>query len=232
MKDISTLNWSTLASQLNEQGYASIKQLLTAEECRGLVDIYSQDSLYRNTIDMQRYRFGKGEYRYFAYPLPGLIARMRTTLYPHLAPIANQWMKSLEIPIEYPSDLNEFLDQCHKAGQRRPTPLILKYEPGGFNTLHQDLYGEVYFPFQVVIVLTEPGKDHDGGESVFVEQLPRAQSKATVVAPHQGDAIIFTTNFRPVKGTRGWYRTKMKHGISPVTHGSRYACGIIFHDAA
>lgn len=231
MKDIYGLQWPALGHKLYEQGHAAIPELLSPEECRELIAGYSEDSLYRSTIDMQRYRFGKGEYRYFAYPLPGLIARLRTSIYPHLAPIANHWMQSLEMPIEYPSELNEFLDQCHKASQRRPTPLILRYEAGGFNTLHQDLYGDVYFPFQVVIVLTEPGKDHDGGESVFVEQLPRAQSKATVIAPHQGDAIIFTTNFRPVKGTRGWYRAKMKHGISPVTRGNRYACGIIFHDA-
>ncbi len=231
MKEISTLNWSALASHLNEQGHALINQLLTTEECHELIAGYCQDSLYRSTIDMQRYRFGKGAYRYYAYPLPRLIAKLRTSFYPHLVPVANHWMQSLEIPIKYPSDLSEFLDECHKAGQKRPTPLILRYETGGFNTLHQDLYGEVYFPFQVVIVLTEPGKDHDGGESVFVEQLPRAQSKATVIAPRQGDVIIFTTNFRPVKGTRGWYRAKMKHGISPVTRGNRYACGIIFHDA-
>lgn len=232
MKDLSSLHWPELTNQLNENGHAAIRELLTPEECRELINGYNQDSLYRNTIDMQRYRFGKGEYRYYAYPLPGLIAKLRTSIFPHLAPIANQWMKSLEMPIEYPSGLNEFLDQCHKAGQLRPTPLILRYEPGGFNTLHQDLYGDVYFPFQVVIVLTELGKDHQGGESVFVEQLPRAQSKATVIAPRQGEAVIFTTNFRPVRGTRGWYRAKMKHGISPVTSGNRYACGIIFHDAA
>jgi hypothetical protein len=232
MIDISALNWPSLINQLNETGYVSINGLLTQEECRELIDGYSQDHLYRNTIDMQRYRFGKGEYRYYNYPLPGLIAKLRRSLYPHLAAVANEWMQSLERPVKYPPRLNEFLDQCHKAGQIRPTPLILRYEAGGFNTLHQDLYGDVYFPFQVVIPLTESGKDHEGGESVFVEQLPRAQSKATVIVPHQGDAAIFTTNFRPVKGTRGWYKAKMKHGISPVTRGTRYACGIIFHDAA
>lgn len=232
MKDLSTLNWPELVKQLHETGYAPINGLLAPEECSELISGYSQDSLYRSTIDMQRYRFGKGEYRYYTYPLPGLIAKMRTSFYPHLAAVANEWMKSLRMPVTYPTELNEFLDQCHKAGQRRTTPLILRYEPGGFNTLHQDLYGDVYFPFQVVIMLTEPGMDHEGGESVFVEQLPRAQSKATVIAPRRGDAVIFTTNFRPVKGTRGWYKAKMKHGISPVTRGTRFACGIIFHDAA
>lgn len=180
---------------------------------------------------MERYRFGKGEYRYFSYPLLPLIARIRTNFYGPLAELANQWNRDLEIPGTYPLEHEEFIQQCHKAGQLRPTPLILKYETGGYNTLHQDLYGEVYFPFQVVFLLTEPGRDYTGGELVFVEQLPRAQSRATVVTPKQGDAVIFTTNFRPVKGSRGWYRARMKHGVSTVTSGTRYASGIIFHDA-
>ena len=152
-------------------------------------------------------------------------------MYSPLSRLANTWMHALGTGLSYPENHSEFLNQCHHAGQTRPTPLILKYEEGGYNTLHQDLYGEIYFPFQVVILLTEPGIDHEGGELVFVEQLPRAQSKATVIAPQQGDAVMFTTNFRPVSGARGWYRSRMKHGVSPVTRGTRYACGIIFHDA-
>lgn len=180
---------------------------------------------------MERYRFGKGEYKYFNYPLSPRIARIRTDFFPPLAKIGNQWMEALGMEARYPGHHEEFIMQCHEAGQLRPTPLILKYEAGGYNTLHQDLYGDVYFPFQVVILLTEPGRDHEGGELVFVEQLPRAQSRATVVTPRQGDAVIFATNFRPVQGSRGWYRARMKHGVSSVTSGTRYACGIIFHDA-
>jgi hypothetical protein len=180
---------------------------------------------------MERYRFGKGEYKYYAYPLPPLISRIRTDFYAPLSKLANTWMNQLGVAVTYPEYHAPFIAQCHNAGQLRPTPLILKYEAGGYNTLHQDLYGEIYFPFQVVILLTEPGRDHEGGELVFVEQLPRAQSKATVVTPQQGDAVIFTTHFRPVQGARGWYRARMKHGVSTVTSGTRHACGIIFHDA-
>lgn len=181
---------------------------------------------------MERYRFGKGEYKYFAYPLPPQVAKIRTAYYPQLALLANRWMKALGLETEYPSTHSQFIDQCHSANQRKPTPLILRYEAGGFNTLHQDLYGEVYFPFQVVIVLTENGREHTGGELVFTDQLPRAQSKASVLSPAKGDAVIFTTNYRPVKGTKGHYRARMKHGISEVISGTRYACGTIFHDAS
>jgi uncharacterized protein len=180
---------------------------------------------------MQRYRFGQGEYKYFNYPLPPLIQALRTDFYESLAPLANKWMEVLGIEKYYPLKHEMFLVECKAVNQRRATPLILRYEEGGYNTLHQDLYGDVYFPFQVVIVLTQPNVDHHGGELVFVEQLPRAQSKAEVIAPAQGDAIIFTTNFRPVKGSRGYYRAKMKHGVSPIRSGVRMAVGIIFHDA-
>ena len=179
---------------------------------------------------MQRYRFGKGEYKYFNYPLPALIESLRKKFYEQLAPLANQWMQQLSIDIKYPAKHTELIEICQSKKQLRPTPLILRYSQGGFNTLHQDLYGEVYFPFQIVFVLTQPQRDHTGGEFVLIEQIPRAQSRAEVIAPNQGDAIIFTTNFRPVKGTRGYYRATMKHGVSEVKSGERYSLGIIFHD--
>jgi hypothetical protein len=231
MKQIADLSWPDIHGSLNQLGFAHLPNFLTREACEKLIGRYSDASTYRNTISMERYRFGKGEYKYYAYPLPPQITRIRTDLYSPLAQLANAWMKSLEIPITYPEDHMTYIKQCHAAGQLRPTPLILKYEAGGYNTLHQDLYGDVYFPFQVVILLTEPGRDHEGGELVLVEQLPRAQSKASVIAPRQGDAVIFPTNFRPIQGSRGWYRSRMKHGVSPVSRGKRYACGVIFHDA-
>jgi hypothetical protein len=180
---------------------------------------------------MQRYRFGKGEYKYFSYPLPPVIQSLREILYSPLATIANNWMQKLNLDIQFPSRHNDLLQTCKAKHQTRPTPLILRYEHGGFNTLHQDLYGEVYFPFQVVLLLTQKGIDHDGGEFVLTEQVPRAQSRAHVLAANQGDAIIFTTNYRPVHGSRGYYRAVMKHGVSEVTSGIRYSLGIIFHDA-
>jgi uncharacterized protein len=231
MKDFTSVNWDQQYNALNEKGYAILKDVLSASECEHLKSFYSDAPLFRSVINMQRYRFGKGEYKYFNYPLPLLIQSLRERMYPALSVIANQWMEQLNIDIRYPETVNELLALCHSKNQKRPTPLILKYEETGFNTLHQDLYGEIYFPFQVVFVLTQKQKDHDGGELVFVEQLPRAQSKAEVIAPDQGDAVIFTTNFRPVKGARGFYRAKMKHGISPVKSGVRFALGIIFHDA-
>lgn len=231
MLTIPSLPWPDLYQKLNQKGFAQISGFLTPDECCELSANYSTPSLYRSVINMERYRFGKGEYKYFNYPLLPRIARIRTDFFSPLAKIGNQWMEALGMEARYPEHHEEFIMRCHEAGQLRPTPLILKYEAGGYNTLHQDLYGDVYFPFQVVILLTEPGRDHEGGELVFVEQLPRAQSRATVVTPRQGDAVIFTTNFRPVQGSRGWYRARMKHGVSSVTSGTRYACGIIFHDA-
>ncbi len=231
MKNATDLPWDQIHEHLNTWGHAHIGNLLTSAECNALIALYPRESLFRNVISMERYRFGKGEYKYFSYPLPPQIAQIRTDYFPPLAKLANRWMKTFGIANEYPAEHSQFVQQCHKAKQERPTPLILKYEAGGFNTLHQDLYGEIYFPFQLVIVLTETDRDHKGGELVFTVQLPRAQSKATVLAPHQGDAVIFTTNYRPVKGTKGYYRARMKHGISEVTSGTRYACGIIFHDA-
>jgi hypothetical protein len=231
MKDLKTMNWDEHYQALNSKGYTRLEGVLSKEECLKLQKFYPQEGMYRSVINMQRYRFGKGEYKYFSYPLPPSIQKLRESFYKPLVPIANSWMQQLNVDILYPKTHAELIAHCYSKKQVRPTPLILKYETDGFNTLHQDLYGDVYFPFQVVFVLTQPGKDHEGGELVFVEQLPRAQSKAEVVSPDQGDAIIFTTNFRPVKGSRGYYRAKMKHGVSPLKSGTRFALGIIFHDA-
>ncbi len=226
------MNWENIRESLDEKGFGIIPGVLSPEECNHLSGFYDDPHLFRSTIDMKRYRFGKGEYKYFNYPLPLPIQSLRETLYGPLASLANDWMQRLSIENQFPASHQQLLEECKANGQTRPTPLILKYEAGGFNTLHQDLYGAVYFPFQVVFVLSESGRDYEGGEFVLVEQLPRAQSRAHVIHPHQGDAVIFTTNFRPVKGNRGYYRAKMKHGVSPLTSGTRYALGIIFHDAA
>jgi hypothetical protein len=230
MKNQMAIDRAELEKSLNTKGFVNFRGLLTRQQCLDMQKLYSEN-IYRSVINMERYRFGKGEYKYFQYPLPELIQTLRSELYESLVPIADGWMKNLGIEKVYPASHAEFIEECHQAKQLRPTPLILRYEAGGYNTLHQDLYGDVYFPFQVVFVLTEPQKDHEGGELVFVEQLPRAQSKAEVINPSQGDAIIFTTNFRPVSGTRGYYRAKLKHGVSPVRSGVRMAMGIIFHDA-
>jgi hypothetical protein len=181
---------------------------------------------------MERYRFGLGEYKYYQYPLPGLIQQLREGVYPKLAPIANNWMRVLNIDQHFPESLAQLLELCHAQNQTRPTPLILKYGKGGYNTLHQDLYGEVYFPMQIVLFLNEPDEDYKGGEFVMIEQSPRTQSKAIVLKPGKGDMLIFTTNFRPVKGSKGYYRVNMKHGVSELAEGKRYTAGIIFHDAA
>ena len=182
---------------------------------------------------MERHNFGLGEYKYFNYPLPGIVQELRENIYPNLAPIANNWMRVLNIDQNYPSSLEELMAQCHAQGQTRPTPLILKYEQAGYNALHQDLYGDLFFPMQAVLFLNEPDTDYEGGEFVLVgEQRPRAQSKAIVLKPGKGDLLMFTTNFRPVKGTKGYYRVNMRHGVSEITAGSRYTLGIIFHDAA
>jgi len=224
-------DWVKTAAVLHEKGYAVVPDVLTNEECRGLIDNYDAVGRYRKTINMERYRFGKGEYKYFQYPLPPLITAIRETVYPYLAPVANLWMEELGIDTRFPFDHEALKQRCREKGQEKPTVLILKYGVGGFNTLHQDLYGAIYFPMQLVLFLNEPGEDYTGGEFVLTEQMPRAQSKANVVQPRRGDMLLFTTNFRPEKGSRGWYRVNMKHGVSPVTSGERHTLGIIFHDA-
>ncbi len=230
--DMDNVNWNDTYDALNEKGYVILPDLLSKNNCDNLIGMYGDSSKYRSIINMQRYRFGKGEYKYFSYPLPSIIQSIREKMYEPLAVLANDWMQKLSIDINYPNRHADFIEQCHNKNQNRPTPLILQYESGGFNTLHQDLYGEVYFPFQVVIVLTQDGLDHTGGELVLTEQVPRAQSRAEVIRPNQGDAVIITTNFRPMKGSRGYYRSNMKHGVSEVKSGKRFAMGIIFHDAS
>ena len=225
------LDWIRVETSLNNKGYTKLSNLLSIKECEQLTKLYLNPELFRSVVNMQRYRFGKGEYKYFSYPLPSIIQKLRAELYSPLSTIANQWMQLLAIDKVFPENHSDLITQCHAHQQDRPTPLILRYEEGGYNTLHQDLYGEIYFPFQVVFVLTQHGLDHEGGELVLTEQVPRAQSKAEVIIPNQGDAVIFTTNFRPVRGTKGYYRAKMKHGVSEVKSGVRYAMGIIFHDA-
>jgi hypothetical protein len=227
MPDMNKTDWRTVLETLNARGFVHMKQILSPEDCKRVINLYGEENLFRNTVNMQRYRFGRGEYRYFNYPLPPLIHSLRIDFYKALVPLANEWMSRLATDVTYPDELEKFLSFCHDKDQQRPTPLLLRYETEGYNTLHQDIYGEVYFPFQVVFMLTEPGRDYDGGELVFVEQLPRAQSRAEVLIPELGDAVIFTTNFRPVEGAGGFYRSKMKHGVSEVKRGLRFSMGLI-----
>lgn len=231
MIDLKSIQWQSLLTTLDDKGYGVLPAVLSEDDCNNLIHLYANPSLFRNTINMQRYRFGKGEYKYFNYDLPPLIQKLREGMYGPLASLANEWMKKLSIEVQYPHTHEQFINDCNNKGQHKPTPLMLRYEVGGFNTLHQDLYGEVYFPFQIVFVLNQQGKDYEGGEFVITEQIPRAQSKATVITLNHGDAFIFTTNFRAAKGSRGFYRASMKHGVSELKFGIRYALGIIFHDA-
>lgn len=229
---IDQLDWHAAEESLWAHGYAVTPPLLTPDECEALAGLYDDETRFRSHIVMERYRFGVGDYKYFDHPLPQQIASLRTSAYPHLAKIANGWAEALgENRATYPAEHDAFLRICHQAGQQRPTPLLLHYEAGGYNCLHQDIYGQVSFPMQTVVLLGQPGRDWEGGEFVLVEQQPRAQSKAEVVPAGQGQAIIFTTRYRPVKGARGFYRVNLKHGVSRVTKGTRYTLGIIFHDA-
>ena len=228
---IAAFDWHSLQQTLDEQGYAIIPSLMNNDECQEIINMYDKESYFRNTIDMARYRFGIGEYKYFKNPLPDLLQRLREGFYPELAKTANRWLQQLGRDAVYPATLPEFLEQCHQQEQLRPTPLILKYETGGYNCLHQDLYGEVFFPFQVVFALNQKETDYTGGEFLLVEQRPRAQSRGYVITLDQGAGLIFPTNHRPVLGTRGYYKTSLRHGVSTITSGTRYALGIIFHDA-
>jgi hypothetical protein len=231
-KRVDALDWNNAEESLSARGYAVTAPILTQDECAGIVALYNDASRFRSHIIMERHRFGVGDYKYFSNPLPELVTDLRSCAYPHLAKIANQWAKAFgEEQAWYPMELGAFLTICHKAGQTRPTPLVLHYEAGGYNCLHQDLYGEVAFPMQMVFLLGQPGRDWEGGEFILVEQQPRAQSKGQVVAANQGQAIIFTTRYRPVKGSRGFYRVNLRHGVSRVHRGTRYTLGIIFHDA-
>lgn len=224
-------DWHSITATLSENGFVTVKQVLTPAECQALINDYNASDTYRKTISMERYRFGAGEYKYYSYPLPPVITSLRETVYPYIAPVANKWMEVLDIDTRFPLTHGAMKQRCQEHQQTKPTVLILKYAAGGFNTLHQDLYGEVYFPMQMVFMLNEPGDDYTGGEFVITEQIPRAQSKANVLTPGRGDMVIFTTNFRPVKGSRGYYRVNMKHGVSPLHSGQRHSLGIIFHDA-
>ncbi len=228
---IEAIDWDIIAMGMHEKGYAIIPELISKKNCQELSDLYTVDTKYRKTVVMERYRFGRGEYKYFDYPLPEIVKTLRENIYPKLVPIANLWMKALKIETQFPSVFSQLQNQCHKSNQLKPTPLILKYKKGGFNTLHQDLYGDVYFPMQAVLFLNKPDVDFTGGEFVLTQQTPRAQSKAIVLQPKQGDMLVFATKFRPIKGIKGYYRAHMKHGVSEVHRGERQTLGIIFHDA-
>jgi uncharacterized protein len=228
---INSIDWNSIMEDMNDKGYALIPHLITSSHCQKLINNYNDPNIYRKTVIMERYRFGLGEYKYFRYPLPDLIQTIRENVYPKLAPIANLWMKVLNIDTEFPESLRELQLHCHENNQLKPTPLLLKYGKGGYNTLHQDLYGDVFFPIQAVLFLNEPELDYAGGEFVLTQQTPRAQSKAIVLKPGKGDMLIFTTNFRPIKGAKGYYRVNMKHGVSELHSGERHTLGIIFHDA-
>lgn len=229
---MSAIDWQDVGHQLDDQGYATIQALLRPEQCRELAALYAQDDRFRSRIVMQRHAFGQGEYQYFAHPLPQPIATLRRSGYAALAPIANRWRRALGHEGSFPPDLDTFLAQCHAAGQCRPTPLLLKYGPGDYNRLHQDLYGALSFPLQMTVLLSRPGEDFSGGAFALTEQRPRTQSRVEVVTLDQGDAVIFAVNQRPVEGSRGTYRVTMRHGVSRVLTGERCTLGIIFHDAA
>lgn len=221
-----------LQAELDETGYALLLGLLPPEDCRALADLYGDEGLFRSRIVMARHGFGQGEYKYFAYPLPEIIAKLRRKLYPRLAAIANSWNERLGVEERYPESHEAYLTRCHAAGQCRPTPLLLRYGPGDYNCLHQDLYGALHFPLQVALLLSRPGEDFTGGEFVLTEARPRRQSRVEVVPLRQGDAVVFPVNHRPVQGTRGPYRATLRHGVSRLRSGERLTLGIIFHDAA
>jgi hypothetical protein len=220
-----------VSQDLDAQGNAKINRILTADECQSLSELYEKDDIFRSTVVMQRHGFGRGEYRYFKYPLPDLISTLRFAIYPHLVRIANRWNEAMHIDLRYPEQLADFIERCHQGGQRKPTPLMLRYRAEDYNCLHQDLYGEQVFPFQLTIQLSEPNRDFTGGEFVMTEQRPRMQSRPAVVLLQQGDAVLFAVNNRPVQGNKGMYRVKLRHGVSRIQSGERYALGVIFHDA-
>jgi hypothetical protein len=229
-QSLNNIQWEGVRERLYAVGFASLGPLLDAAICDAISSWYDDEKRFRSRIEMERYRFGKGEYKYFSYPLPDIVSELRQSLYRGLAPIASQWMRDLGQSIDFPSDLESFLHSCHSRGQQRPTPILLRYRAGDFNCLHQDLYGEVFFPFQVIFALSEQGKDYTGGELVLVEQRPRAQSMAKVLVPKQGEAIVITTRYRPVHGARGFYRANVRHGVSELHGGSRHTLGILFSD--
>ena len=224
-------DWTGVEDGLDTHGCAMLPALLSPQECQALAGLYADDALFRSRVVMGRHGFGRGEYKYFGYPLPDTLERLRSAIYPLLAPIANRWNAAMGLDVRYPDSHAEFLARCHAAGQQRPTPLLLQYGAGDYNCLHQDLYGDHVFPLQAAILLSEPGRDFDGGEFVLTEQRPRMQSRPQVVPLRQGDAVVFAVHQRPVQGTRGSYRVNMRHGVSQVRSGHRHTLGIIFHDA-
>jgi hypothetical protein len=225
------IDWIRVAQDLDEQGWSHLPGLLSVSDCRALIRQYERDETFRSTIDMERYRFGRGQYRYFTYPLPPVVDELRRLCYAQLAGVANAWMTRLGKEAAFPIALADYLRTCHAAGQKRPTPLLLRYGPGDFNCLHQDLYGSLAFPLQIAVALSGQGSDYEGGEMIFYEQRPRAQSRATAVVPERGGGVVFANSERPVRGTRGFYRAQMRHGASTVRGGSRFVLGLIFHDA-
>jgi hypothetical protein len=228
---VSTIDWKQVSQGLDAQGHAVVERLLTPTECAGVAALYSVDELFRSRVIMARHGFGRGEYKYFAYPLPDIIARLRTSLYPYLVPVANRWSIAMRRDMHYPPTHEEFLTHCHEAGQSKPTPLLLQYGIDDYNCLHQDLYGSHMFPIQLAILLSEPSKDFTGGEFVMTEQRPRMQSRPMVIPLQQGDGLLFAVHQRPVRGSRGWYRVNLRHGVSHVRSGQRHTLGVIFHDA-
>ena len=228
---VESLDWAQIVSDLDAYGCAAAKGLLLPEQCRALAALYDQDGLFRSRIVMSRHGFGRGEYKYWAYPLPEAVATLRCALYPHLAEVANRWNQTMQIDVRYPADHTEYLEQCHEVGQIKPTPLLLQYGEGDFNCLHQDLYGDLVFPLQVAFLMSVPGEDFTGGEFVLTEQRPQMQSRAEVVRLEQGDGVIFAVHRRPVQGIRGAYRVNLRHGVSRIHSGRRHTMGIIFHDA-
>ena len=231
-REVSTVDWAAVGDDLDEQGSALIPGLLTPDQCAAMAALYAEEAPFRSRVVMERHGFGRGEYKYFDYPLPGLVAGLRETVYPQLAPIANRWNEAMGIDMRYPPQHAEFVARCHAAGQSKPTPLLLQYGPEDYNCLHQDLYGEQVFPLQLVVLLSEPGRDFTGGEFVMTEQRPRMQSRPIVLPLRQGDAAVIAVHQRPVPGTRGAYRVHLRHGVSRVRSGRRHTLGIIFHDAA
>jgi hypothetical protein len=229
---IAALQWPAIESELDAHGAAVLPWLITPDECRTLAALYGDDAAFRSTVVMARHGFGQGEYRYFRYPLPPLISALRRAVYPHLVPLANRWHEAMELPARFPPRHETFIQHCHAHGQTRPTPLLLRHGPGDYNCLHQDVYGDAVFPLQLVLLLSQPGRDFDGGEFVMTEQRPRLQSRAMVLPLQQGDAALIAVRHRPQRGARGVYRVNLRHGVSRVRSGQRFTAGVIFHDAA
>ncbi|MCA1576331.1 MAG: 2OG-Fe(II) oxygenase [Acidobacteria bacterium] len=230
-KRVAAIDWQQFSQDLDAEGHAIIKHILSRDECQATSTLFQHAGLFRSHVIMERHRFGRGEYKYFKYPLPEIVGSLRTTIYPHLVPIANRWNEALSIDARYPTHHADYIERCHQAGQHKPTPLLLQYAIGDYNCLHQDLYGEHVFPLQLAILLSEPERDFTGGEFVLTEQRPRMQSRPLVVLLHQGDGVVFAVHHRPVQGTKSVYRVNLRHGVSRIRSGERHTVGIIFHDA-